>query len=200
MNENRDRGLKEKLAEKILDFFGIELQVMPVSHLVWSTAAEDGDRAALIYDFSEEGIEEGETKKKLESGSVVFDGCGILQESSLFAEKAGDEKLLFLESLGMLREVRHGLNWRSLEPKRVVANPFFGCKSWEEVAVRLDLLEDKEEKKKRRRIRRRRQREDESTDMGIGSSDCVLLAERQLTEEEEKAEDDKVRERLQEAS
>lgn len=134
---------EEKLAKKILGFFGIELQVRPVSHLVWPTAAEDGDRVVLIYDFSREARE----KKQLEHGVLLADGGRIWQESSLFVDEVGrgeDEKLLFLESIGMLKEVRYGLDIRTLEPKRVVVNPFFGCKSWEEVAVRLDLLEDRE--------------------------------------------------------
>ena len=153
MSSKKDRKPKEeeKLAEKILGFFGIKLEVMPVSHLVWSTAAEDGDRAVLIYDFSREA---GEKKKQLVHGILLADGSRILQESSLFVDEVGrgeDEKLLFLESLGMLREVRYGLDIKTLEPKRVAVNPFFGCKSWEEVAVHLDLLEDKEGKKETER-------------------------------------------------
>lgn len=153
-DEEEDRKLeeeKEKLAEKILGFFGIELQVMPVSHLIWPTAAGDGDRVVLIYDFSREA---GEEKKQLEHGILLADGDRIFQESSLFVDEVGrgeDEKLLFLESLGMLREVRYGLDTRTLEPKRVAVNPFFGCKSWEEVAVRLDLLEDREGEKETER-------------------------------------------------
>lgn len=149
-SKEEDRKLEEeeeKLAKKILGFFRIELQTMPVSHLVWPTAAEDGDRVVLIYDFSREA---GEKKKQLEYGTLLADGGRMLQETSLFANEVGeDEKLLFLESLGMLREVRYGLDTRTLEPKRVVVNPFFGCKGWEEVAVRLDLLEGEKETKRR---------------------------------------------------
>ena len=148
--EEEDRKLEEELAEKILGFFKIELQVRPISHLVWPTTAEDGDRVVLIYDFSREAGE----KKQLEHGTLVADGGRIWQESSLFVDEVGrgeDEKLLFLESLGMLREVRYGLDTRTLEPKRVVVNPFFGCKSWEEVAVWLDLLEDREGEKETER-------------------------------------------------
>ena len=142
---------EEKLAEKILGFFGIELEVAPISQLIWSFAVEDGDRVVLIYDFSREA---GEEKKQLEHGTLLADGGKIWQESSLFVDEVGrreDEKLLFLESLGMLRELRYGLDIKTLEPKRVAVNPFFGCKSWEEVAVRLDLLEDKEGKKETER-------------------------------------------------
>ena len=149
--EDRKPEEEEKFAEKILGFFRIELQMMPVSHLVWPTAAADGDRVVLIYDFSREA---GEEKKQLEHGTLLLDSHGILQESSLFVDEVGrgeDEKLLFLESLGMLRELRYGLDIKTLEPKRVAVNPFFGCKSWEEVAVRLDLLEDKEGKKETER-------------------------------------------------
>lgn len=147
--EDRKLEEEEKLAEKILGFFKIELQVRPVSHLVWPTAVEDGDRVVLIYDFSREA---GEEKKQLEHGTLLLDSHGILQESSLFIDDIGeDEKLLFLESLGMLIEVRYGLDIRTLEPKRVVVNPFFGCKSWEEVAVRLDLLENREGEKETER-------------------------------------------------
>lgn len=131
---------EKKLAEKILGFFGIELQVRPVSHLVWPTAAEDGDRVVLIHDFSREA---GEEKKQLEHGTLLLNSHGILQETSLFVDEVGrgeDEKLLFLESLGMLREVRYGLDIKTLEPKRVVVNPFFGCNSKEEVEMKLDLL------------------------------------------------------------
>ena len=130
------------LAKRVLDFFKIELQVRPVSHLVWPTADEDGDRVVLIYDFSREAGE----KKQLEHGTVLLDSHGILQESSLFIDEVGrgeDEKLLFLESLGMLIEVRYGLDIKTLEPKRVVVNPFFGCKSFEEINVKLDLIEEK---------------------------------------------------------
>lgn len=128
------------LAKRVLDFFKIELQVRPVSHLVWPTAAEDGDRVVLIYDFSREAGE----KKQLEHGTLLLDSHGILQESSLFIDDIGeDEKLLFLESLGMLIEVRYGLDIRTLEPKRVVVNPFFKCKSFEEIGVKLDLIEEK---------------------------------------------------------
>ena len=154
--KEEDRKLEEeeekKLAEKILDFFGIELQTMPISHLVWSFAAVDGDRVVFIYDFSREAGEE--EKKQLEHGTLLADGGRIWQEASLFVDEAGrgeDEKLLFLESLGMLREVRYGLDIKTLEPKRVVENPFFGCNSWEEVAVRLDLLEDREGEKETER-------------------------------------------------
>ena len=82
------------LAKRVLDFFKIELQVRPVSHLVWPTADEDGDRVVLIYDFSREAGE----KKQLEHGTVLLDSHGILQESSLFIDEVGrgeDEKLLF---------------------------------------------------------------------------------------------------------
>ena len=130
------------LAKRVLDFFKIELQVRPVSHLVWPTADEDGDRVVLIYDFSREAGE----KKQLEHGTVLLDSHGILQESSLFIDEVGrgeDEKLLFLESLGMLIEVRYGLDIKTLEPTRVVVNPFFGCKSFEEINVKLDLIEEK---------------------------------------------------------
>ena len=128
------------LAKRVLDFFKIELQVRPVSHLVWPTATEDGDRVVLIYDFSREVGE----KKQLEHGTVLLDSRGILQESSLFVDEVGeDEKLLFLESLGMLIEVRYGLDIKTLEPKKVVVNPFFGCKSFEEISVKLDIIEEK---------------------------------------------------------
>ena len=43
----------------------------------------------------------------------------------------------------MLIEVRYGLDIKTLEPKRVVVNPFFGCKSFEEINVKLDLIEEK---------------------------------------------------------
>lgn len=146
--EDRKLEEEEKLAEKILDFFGIELQTMPISHLVWSFAAVDGDRVVFIYDFSREA---GEEKKQLEHGTLLFDGGGMLQETSLFVNDVDDASCLFLESLGMLREVRYGLDTRTLEPKRIAVNPFFGCKSWEEVAVRLDLLEDREGEKETKR-------------------------------------------------
>lgn len=144
--EDRKLEEEEKLAEKILDFFRIELQMMPVSHLVWPTAAVDGDRVVLIYDFSREA---GEEKKQLEHGTLLFDGGGMLQETSLFVNDVDDASCLFLESIGMLKEVRYGLDTRTLEPKRVAVNPFFGCKSWEEVAVQLDLLEGEKETERR---------------------------------------------------
>ena len=45
-----------------------------------------------------------------------------------------------LECIGMVKRLSYGMDIETLDPVKTVENPFFGIKSREEIAVKLDLL------------------------------------------------------------
>ena len=52
----------------------------------------------------------------------------------------------FIESLGSIKKWSYGLDVETLEPKKILNNPFFNHKSLEEIAVKLDLLAEEKER------------------------------------------------------
>ena len=46
----------------------------------------------------------------------------------------------FIESLRPIKKLSYGMDIETLEPKKVLENPFFNYRSLEEIAVKLDLL------------------------------------------------------------
>ena len=119
MNENKDQKLKKELAEKILDALGL--------YIAWVR----GSTAGLFVDTNTHGIVLG----------IGADGqeidIGIDSNSSTIVDSTD---ILALDAVLMVKSFAYDLDCRTMAPKKMVSNPFFGLKSYEEIAVQLDLL------------------------------------------------------------
>ena len=52
----------------------------------------------------------------------------------------------FIEALGSIKKLCYGLDVKTLAPKKILYNPFFKCRSLEEIAVKLYLLVGEKER------------------------------------------------------
>lgn len=132
------------LVKRVLDFLGLELQWIASARHIWMVDAETGDVVTVFME--------------LYDGSVVEQSLEVPRNSILLEAGTDDENIVmqtFIESLRLIKKLSYGMDIETLEPKKVLENPFFKLKSAEEIAMKLDLLTGdregevgKEEKKK----------------------------------------------------
>ena len=118
------------LARKVLSFFGLALRWTPGAKQIWMIEIMTGE---LVTAFIE-----SPTSKSL---GQPFDVAGgrILLKSSLIYDSETVYRT-FIESLGSIKKLSYGRDVETLEPKKILDNPFFNHGSLEEIAVKLDLL------------------------------------------------------------
>ena len=117
------------LARKVLSFFGLELQWMASSRLVWVTEVMTGE---LVTAFME-----------LSTGELLEQPLEVARDSILLKSRVDGSKIAsraFMEALSLIKKWSYGLDVETLEPKKFLDNPFFKLGSLEEIAVKLDLL------------------------------------------------------------
>lgn len=134
--DNLEDSERRTLVKRILSFLGLEVQWIGSARQIWMTDVETGDVVTVYLELEEGGlIQERPFEVPRESVllNVDCDGNDI-------AEKA------FLEMIWMVKKLSYGMDIETLEPKKVLENPFFGLKSPEEIAVKLDLLSGNESK------------------------------------------------------
>ena len=125
------------LVKRILGFLGLEIQWVGSARQIWMTDVETSDVVTVYLELEEDGglIQERSFEVPRDSVLLNVDCTG-----NDIAEKA------FLEMIWMVKKLSYGMDIETLEPKKVLENPFFGLKSVEEIAVKLDLLSGNESK------------------------------------------------------
>ena len=134
--DNLEDGERKTLVKRILGFLGLEIQWLGSARQIWMTDVETGDAVTVYLELEEGGlIQERPFEVPRESVLLNVD-C----TSNDIAEKA------FLEMIWRVKKLSYGMDIETLEPKKVLENPFFQLKSAEEIAVKLDLLSGNESK------------------------------------------------------
>ena len=111
------------LARKVLSFFGLELQWITSAKQIWLIEAMTGDLVTACAERSGYGLFE----QPLEAKAGAADDSKIAYRA-------------FIEALGSIKKWSYGLDVETLEPKKILDNPFFNHRSLEEIAMKLDLL------------------------------------------------------------
>lgn len=119
------------LARKVLSFFGLELRWIIGAKQIWLIEAMTGDLVTACIEQSADKLFE----QPLE---VARDGI-LLKDDYEIAYRT------FIESLGSIKKWSYGLDDETLEPKKILDNPFFNHRSLEEIAMKLDLLAEERE-------------------------------------------------------
>ena len=139
--DNLEDSERKILIKRILDFLGLEIQWIGSSaRQIWMTDVETGDVVTVYLELKEGGLIQ-ERPFEVPRESVLLN---VNCTSNDIAEKA------FLEMIWMVKKLSYGMDIETLEPKKVLENPFFKLKSAEEIAIKLDLLAGDGEGRKRR--------------------------------------------------
>ena len=120
------------LARKVLSFFGLELRWITNAKQIWVSEAMTGDLVTACMEQSADELFE----QPLE----------VARDSILLKDDYEIAYRTFIESLGSIKKWSYGLDVGTLEPKKILDNPFFNHRSLEEIAVKLDLLAGEKEK------------------------------------------------------
>ena len=121
------------LARKVLSFFGLELRWITNAKQIWVIEAMTGDLVTACMEQSADELFE----QPLE---VARDSILLKRDSILLKDDYEIAYRTFIESLGSIKKWSYGLDVETLEPKKILDNPFFNHRSLEEIAVKLDLL------------------------------------------------------------
>ena len=128
--DNLEDSERKTLVKRILGFLGLEIQWIESARQIWMSDVETGDVVTVYLELEEGGlIQERPFEVPRESVLLNVDCTG-----NDIAEKA------FLEMIWMVKKLSYGMDIETLEPKKVLENPFFRLKSAEEIAMKLDLL------------------------------------------------------------
>jgi len=119
------------LARRVCELLGVEIQWLANAKQIWIVDSETGDMVTAVMELKDGRLQE----QPLE---VTWDNVLLTVEprSSEMAAEA------LLECIGVVKRLNYGMDLETLEPVKTVENPFFGLKSREEIAVKLDLLAD----------------------------------------------------------
>ena len=117
------------LARRVCELLGVEIQWLASAKQIWIVDSETGDMVTAVMELKDGQLQE--QPLEVTRDSVLLK---VETESSEMAAKA------LLECIGMVKRLSYGLDVETLEPVKTVENPFFGLKSREEIAVKLDLL------------------------------------------------------------
>lgn len=128
MNEDEEIDM-EMLAEKILDFLKLKLQWIASARHIWLIDIETGDVVTAFLELYDKQIVEEPLEVPRDS---ILLKLGISGES--IARRG------FLSSLPLVKRLSYGLDVETLEPKKILENPFFGLESLEEIALKLAVL------------------------------------------------------------
>ena len=120
------------LARKVLSFFGLELRWITNAKQIWVIEAMTGDLVTACMEQSADELFE----QPLE----------VARDSILLKDDYEIAYRTFIESLGSIKKWNYGLDVETLEPKKILDNPFFNHRSLEEIAVKLDLLAGEKER------------------------------------------------------
>ena len=120
------------LARKVLSFFGLELRWIIGAKQIWVIEAMTGDLVTACMEQSADELFE----QPLE----------VARDSILLKDDYEIAYRTFIEFLGSIKKWSYGLDGETLEPKKILDNPFFNHRSLEEIAVKLDLLAGEKER------------------------------------------------------
>ena len=143
-SDNLEDNERKILVKRILGFLSLEIQWIESARQIWMSDVETGDVVTVYLELDGEGglVQERPLEVPRDS-ALLNDNC----DGNDIAEKA------FLEMIWMVKKLSYGMDIETLEPKKVLENPFFKLKSAEEIAMKLDLLAGDVEKEKLERRR-----------------------------------------------
>lgn len=105
------------LSKKILDALGLSIAWMRGSGVAWFI---DASTRNIVLGIGANGQE------------IDIDSNSSTMTNSI--------DILALDAVLKVKSFAYGLDCRTMAPKKMVSNPFFDLKSYEEIAVQLDLL------------------------------------------------------------
>ena len=120
------------LARKVLSFFGLELRWIASAKQIWVIEAMTGDLVTACMERS--------------ANELFEQPLEVARDSILLKDDYEIAYRTFIESLGSIKKWSYGLDVETLEPKKILDNPFFNHRSLEKIAVKLDLLVPEEKK------------------------------------------------------
>lgn len=120
------------LARRILDFLGLRMQWISDFKLVILFDNESNDLVTAQYELDNGCLIEMPIKSRVIESRV--DDASKSNELSTAAS-------VFIESLKSIKFWNYGMDIWTLQSKKTVENPFFGMRSLENIAMKLDLLE-----------------------------------------------------------
>lgn len=119
----------KNLAGRVCELLGVEIQWLVSAKQIWMVDSETGDMVTAIMELEDGQLQERPLEVMRESVLLKFE----TESNEIVAEA-------FLKCIGIVKRLNCGLDMETLEPAKIVENPFFGLKSYEEIAVKLDLL------------------------------------------------------------
>ena len=134
------------LARKVLSFFGLELRWITNAKQIWVIEAMTGDLVTACMEQSADELFEQPLEVARDSILLKRDSILLKRDSILLKDDYEIAYRTFIESLGSIKKWSYGLDVETLEPKKILDNPFFKCRSLEEIAVKLDLLAGEKER------------------------------------------------------
>ena len=118
------------LARKVLSFFGFGLQWIASTRKVWIFETMTCEMVTAVIE--------------LPTGQLLEEPLEVARDSILLKSRVVDGSEIasraFLEALSSVKKWSYGLDFETLEPKKILDNPFFKLESLEEIAIKLDLL------------------------------------------------------------
>lgn len=138
--DNLEDSKRKTLVKKILGFLGLEIQWIGSARQIWMTDVETGDVVTVYLELDGEGGLIQERPFEVPRESVLLN---VDRDGNDIAEKA------FLQMIWMVKKLSYGMDIETLEPKKILENPFFKLKSVEEIAMKLDLLAGEGEKEEK---------------------------------------------------
>lgn len=119
------------LARRILDFLDLRMQWISSFKQVMLFDNESNDLVTAQYELDNGCLIEMPIESRAIESRV--DDASKSNELSTAAS-------VFIDSLESIKFWNYGMDIGTLQPKKVVKNPFFRMRSLEEIAMKLDLL------------------------------------------------------------
>ena len=118
------------LAKRVLDFLGLEMHLLSNAKQVMLFDIESDDVVTGVFEVDNVDLIEMPVEHAVKHAvkhAVNIDGSDLAAR-------------IFIDRLGSIKFLSYGMNIETLQPKKIVKNPFFGMRSLEEIAMKLDLL------------------------------------------------------------
>ena len=110
------------LVKRVLDFLGLEMHLLSNAKQVMLFGIESDDVVTCVFE-----ADNGDLIEMPVEHTVNIDSSDLAAR-------------IFIDRLGSIKLLSYGMNIETLQPKKTVENPFFGMRSLEEIAMKLDLL------------------------------------------------------------
>ena len=119
------------LAKRILDFLDLRMQWLSSAKQVVLFDNESGEFVTAQYEIDNGCLIEMPIESRVIESRV---------DDSSKSDELNTAISVFIDRLESIKFWSYGIDLSTLQPKKTVDNPFFGMRSLEEIAMKLDLL------------------------------------------------------------